>query len=228
MPISPTGLEDRLRRDVAFEDRLVIEPLLGGVKIRNDKAEAASIDFHLGTRFVFLRRGRFVLHDPIEQKAHAEAYGNEIFIPLGSKLLLHPGQVVLGTTLEWYRFPRDLMAYVIGRSIWGRRGLLVVTASAVQPQTSGTITLELANIGDVAVVIRPGMALGQLFFHGVTPPTVLGKRPPFSVTHRPIFGEYTCSAVEEILLKGTARSGLDEARDDNESFDGSSTWEEVS
>jgi dCTP deaminase len=221
VPLSASAVKARLSTN-EFDERLVIEPFLGG--LRSGKAEAASVDFHLGTRFVFLRRGRFVLHDPLAQQAHAEAYGNEVFIPLGSKLLLHPGQLVLGTTLEWYRFPPDLMAYVVGRSIWGRRGLLVVTASAVQPQTSGTVTLELANIGDVAVVIRPGMAAGQFFFHEVQPPTRIGKRPPFSVTHRPIFGEYTCSAVEEVLLGGQCGG---QSPDDNESLDGLPTQEVV-
>ena len=57
--------------------------------------------------------------------------------------LAHPGQFVLGATLEDLRFPKkDLAADVVGRSSWGRVGLLVATAVMVQPGYRGTLTLE--------------------------------------------------------------------------------------
>ena len=199
MPLSKADLEQRMRKTTLTEERLVVEPYFDNAT-DDEKAAPASLDFHLGSRFVFLRRGRGPYHDPIDESQRSEASGTEVFIPLGANMYLHPGQLVLGTTLEWYRFPSDLMAYVVGRSIWGRRGLLVVTASAVQPNTSGTITLELSNIGEVAVRIRPGVALGQLFFHQVDPHQRTQKHPPFSVTHRPIFGTYKLSHVERVLV----------------------------
>lgn len=196
MPLSKADLEGRMNEEVAGR-RLSVEPRFPDYT--TNKAAPASLDFHLGNRFVFLRRGRSTFNDPVADTIAPEATGTEVFIPFGKVLHLHPGQLVLGTTLEWYRFPRDLMAYVVGRSIWGRRGLLVVTASAVQPGTSGTITLELTNVGEVAVVVKPGVAVGQLFFHEVAAERRRG-RPPFSVTHRPIFGQYRPSPVEELLL----------------------------
>src|SRR4051812_29112291 len=127
MPLSRSELLDRMDRSKSAECRLVVDPYFDDVAFV-EKAAPASLDFHLGTRFVFLRRGRGPVHDPLDQTQHADAVGTEVFIPLGTEMYLHPGQLVLGATLEWYRFPPDLMAYVIGRSIWGRRGLLVVTA----------------------------------------------------------------------------------------------------
>ena len=38
-------------------------------------------------------------------------------------------------------------AYVLGRSSWGRVGLIVATAVMVQPGYTGTLTLELVNEG---------------------------------------------------------------------------------
>ena len=178
--------------------RLFIEPYFP--MDNGEKSTPASIDFHLGNRFVFLRRGRSTYNDPITDTKSPEATGTEVFVPFGKVVHLHPGQLVLGSTLEWYRFPPDLMAYVVGRSIWGRRGLLVVTASAVQPSTSGTITLELTNVGEIAVVVKPGVAVGQLFFHKVPIRQERAGLPPFSVTHRPIFGQYRQSDVEKLLL----------------------------
>jgi len=205
-------------RATPSKQRLVVDPFFDETALI-EKAEPASLDFHLGTRFVFLRRGRGPVHDPIEEAHTLELHGStidggnradkngaragatEVFIQMGTELYLHPGQLVLGTTLEWYRFPEDLMAYVVGRSIWGRRGLLVVTASAVQPNTSGTVTLELCNVGEVAVKIRPGLALGQLFFHKVAAQRLDNARPPFTVTHGPLFGTYQMSPAEQVLAE---------------------------
>lgn len=199
MPLSTEELRERMQRSTSPDRRLVVDPYFDDSAFV-EKTAPASLDFHLGTRFVFLRRGRGPVHDPLDEKQHADAVGTDVFIPLGTDMYLHPGQLVLGATLEWYRFPPDLMAYVIGRSIWGRRGLLVVTASAVQPNTSGTVTLELSNVGEVAIKIRPGLALGQLFFHEVPPQERTGKHPPFTVTHSPLFGTYVPSRVEEVLV----------------------------
>ena len=57
------------------------------------------------------------------------------------------------------------MAYVIGRSTLGRIGLVVATAIGIHPGFQGCLTLELANIGEVPIKMRPGMRIAQLFLH---------------------------------------------------------------
>ncbi len=216
MSLSRNSLLARMSREIPLERRLVIEPFL--VEQNSRKVAPASVDVHLGNRFVFLRRGRSVLQDPLRLTAHAEAtpggerirhpetadnpeaQGTEVFLPFGTPLYLHPGQLVLGTTIEWFRLPSNLRADVDGRSIWGRRGLIVVTASAVQPGTAGTITLELTNVGEVAVVVSPGAAVAQLVFDEVERVDVRGRRPPFVVGNRPLFGTYRKSRLERALL----------------------------
>ena len=59
------------------------------------------------------------------------------------------------------------MAYVIGRSSWGRLGLVIATATMIQPGFHGTITLELTNVGNVPLVLLPGTRIAQLVFHHV-------------------------------------------------------------
>jgi len=184
----------------AWNRRLIVEPFF-----RKDidlDSPSPSLDFHLGNRFSVLRRRRATQHNPLPLDGQKDVAPTELFIPLGKDFFLHPGQIVLGTTLEWFRFPTDLMAYVVGRSIWGRRGLLIVTASAVHPGSAGTITLELCNMGEVAVVLRPGVALGQLFFHevGVEEFEPDDRRSTFSGSTKPILGEYIPSKVEKFLL----------------------------
>jgi deoxycytidine triphosphate deaminase len=92
---------------------------------------------------------------------------NLYHIRFGEDFILHPRSFVLGVTLEWMRFPSDLGGYVIGRSSWGRRGLIIATATGVHPGFTGCLTLELANLGDIPIAIRPGMTIGQIFIHPV-------------------------------------------------------------
>ena len=82
--------------------------------------------------------------------------------------MIHPHQLILACTLEYLRLPRDLMAYVIGRSTWGRLGLIVATAVGIQPSFAGTLTLELRNLGEAPLSLYPGQAIAQLFFHSVS------------------------------------------------------------
>jgi len=82
-----------------------------------------------------------------------------------STFVLHPGGFVLGSSLEYLSFPNDLMAYVIGRSSLGRLGLIVATAVLVQPGFSGYLTLEITNLGNLPIVLFPGLQIAQLVFH---------------------------------------------------------------
>jgi len=56
---------------------------------------------------------------------------------------------------------------VLGRSTWGRLGLIVATAVGIQPNFAGTLTLELRNLGEAPLSLYPGQIIAQLFFHEV-------------------------------------------------------------
>jgi dCTP deaminase len=203
MTLSRRTLFDRMNPEITpeWKDRLVVEPFFRQ-SIDGDSV-SASIDFHLGNRFTVLGSRRAVQHDPLSKEPRHDVVAREVFVPMGQEFSLRPGQIVLGTTLEWFRFPFDLIAYVIGRSIWGRRGLLIVTAQAVHPGSSGTITLEMSNLGEVGLRLKPGVAIGQLFFHrldeDVTGP-FQARRSTFAGAHRPILGKYSQNEVERLLL----------------------------
>jgi len=192
----------RMRQDVDWSERLVVEPYFGQVW-----SAAASLDFHLGNRFRVFRRRRDVVHDPLDGRTDSFGFPldsdvatEEFFVPFGDHFVLHPGRLVLGTTLEWFRFPLDVMAYVIGRSFWGRRGLLIATATAVQPGSAGTIVLELSNTSEIAVALKPGVSIGQLFFHQVDVKADDAPRTSFAGALHPGLGHYIASASEKFLL----------------------------
>ncbi len=82
-----------------------------------------------------------------------------------SRYVLHPGAFVLGTTMEFIRVGRALVARLEGKSSLGRLGLVVhATAGYIDPGFRGHLTLELQNVAQVPIVIRPGILIAQLTF----------------------------------------------------------------
>jgi dCTP deaminase len=183
-----------------WDKKLVIEPFFPETIDRT--SASASLDFHLGNRFSILKGRPAAQHDPLSRQRRQDVVLRELFIPRGESFYVHPGQLVLATTLEWFRFPYDLMAYVIGRSIWGRRGLVIVTAQAVHPRSSGKITLELFNPGEVPIKLRPGVRAGQLIFHRVVCANkdIKGRNSNYTGSHRPSLGRYNATKLENLLL----------------------------
>jgi dCTP deaminase len=148
--------------DISLHERLVVTPLLEASQIGE-----ASIDLRLGTEFLILRRTRYAGVDPASRTVDIQA--REIVdrhvVPLGRPLWLHPDQFVLGATLEFVRLPSYVGAYVLGRSSWGRIGLIVATAVMIQPGFTGAITLELVNEGESPIALYPGSRIAQLAVH---------------------------------------------------------------
>ncbi len=77
--------------------------------------------------------------------------------------VLHPGEFILGTTLEAVKVPVELVARLEGRSSLGRLGLVIhATAGFIDPGFEGQITLEMQNIGNQPLLIRPYQRICQL------------------------------------------------------------------
>jgi len=151
-----------------MEDRLVITPMLD----RDRQVGAASVDLRLSSDFLIARRAEGSGIDPAESDERAISSRQErITVPFGERFWLHPQQFALGSTLEFLRMPPHLGAYVVGRSSWGRIGLIVATAIMVQPGYRGTLTLELINEGETPIALYPGLRVAQLAVHALTATT---------------------------------------------------------
>ncbi len=130
--------------------------------------QPSSIDFRLDRYFRVFENHKYPHIDPAVDQSDltrvVEAEGEEPFI-------LHPGEFVLGSTLEVVSLPDDLAARVEGKSSLGRLGLLThATAGFVDPGFSGHVTLELANVATLPIKLYPGMKIGQLCFFRLTSP----------------------------------------------------------
>lgn len=155
-----SAIED-LMKHPDLEKRLVITPLLN----RAQQVSEASVDIRLGTDFIVTRRGNLASLDPASKDVRSQRYQTKHFVNYRDCFYLHPHELVLAGTLEWFRLPVNVAASVTSRSQWGRAGLVIATATAVHPGFCGTITLELLNLGEVPLVLYPGTPVAQIVFY---------------------------------------------------------------
>ncbi len=163
-------LSDGSIRRALAEGRLVIDPL------EDAQIQPASVDVRLGQEFLVFRNHTTDVIDPYDKPADLN---ERIHVPEGTAFVLHPGEFVLGTTLESIGLPNDMVARVEGKSSLGRLGLLIhATAGFVDPGwPRGQITLELSNVATLPIKLWPGMRIGQLSFQMLDAPGGAPLRP---------------------------------------------------
>ena len=192
--------------DPVEHDPLVITPMLDLKDI--NKSGAASIDIRLGCWFMSCRQSRVGVFDVYEKDVPIPSeskLSKSYYVPFGEKFILHPKAFVLGVTLEWIRLPSNRAAYVVGRPSWGRHGLIIATATGVHPGFTGCLTLELSNVGEIPVTVKPGTTICQLFIHEVRGSSDPKKvdRSSFIGRRKPTLGTIKLDSTAQKLADGT-------------------------
>ena len=155
-------LSDRTIREEIAAGRIVIDPF--------DPAcvQPSSVDLHVDTEFRVFANSRYPYIDVKQEQPDltelVETKPDEPFI-------LHPGEFVLGSTVERVALPDDLVARLEGKSSLGRLGLVIhSTAGFVDPGFEGNLTLELSNLANLPIKLWPGMKVGQLCVFALSSP----------------------------------------------------------
>lgn len=143
-------VSDKTLKELLASGALEISPL------EDIQIQPASVDIRLGTAYGIVddtSDGIISLRSEVKYKTiHADKY------------LLMPGQFVLATTMEYFRLPNNMTAFVEGRSSIGRLGLFIQNAGWVDPGFEGEITLELFNANRCAIELQSGRRVGQMVF----------------------------------------------------------------
>ncbi len=155
-------LSDRDIRAEVDTGRLALDPYDAGL------VQPSSIDVRLDRFFRVVNTSRDTHIDPAEHQDEltslVEPAGEDAFV-------LHPGEFVLGSTLEIVTLPDDLAGRLEGKSSLGRLGLLThSTAGFIDPGFTGHITLELSNVANLPIMLWPGMKIGQLCLFRLSSP----------------------------------------------------------
>jgi len=156
-------LSDRTIRRLIEEGRIGIDPF------DEELVQPSSVDVRVDRLFRVFRNSRYPFIDvkePMEDLTELVEVG-----AAEQPFILHPGEFVLGSTLERITLPDDLVARLEGKSSLGRLGLLIhSTAGFIDPGWDGHVTLELSNVANLPITIYVGMKIGQLSFVQLSEP----------------------------------------------------------
>jgi dCTP deaminase len=155
-------LSDRTIRRLLDEGRIEIDPY------DESLLQPSSVDVRVDRYFRVFHNARYPYIDVREPQEDltelVELDGDRPFI-------LHPGEFVLGSTLERITMPDDIVGRLDGKSSLGRLGLLIhSTAGFIDPGWNGHVTLELSNVANLPITIYYGMKIGQLSFVQLSEP----------------------------------------------------------
>jgi dCTP deaminase len=155
-------LSDRSLKDAVASGRIVVDPY------DERLVQPSSVDLRVDRLFRVFRNHTAAV---IDVKLDLENLTELVEVPDDGVFMLHPGEFVLGATLERLALPDDLVGRVEGKSSLGRLGLLIhSTAGFIDPGFDGHITLELSNVANLPITIYPGMKIGQVSFLTMSTP----------------------------------------------------------
>jgi dCTP deaminase len=117
----------------------------GIIPFNEDQVNPASYDVTLGNHWI-------IMDGSIERETTC------------SNIMLEPGMVVLATTKEYVKVPRNICCDLKLKSTIGRSWINHSLSGWVDPNFMGELTLELQNIGPKPVVLRENMRIAQLVF----------------------------------------------------------------
>jgi len=155
-------LSDRDIRAEIAAGNIALEPY------EPEMIQPSSIDVRLDKFFRLFNNHKYPHIDPsVEQDELTQM----VEIPAGESFVLHPGEFVLGSSLELVTLGDAVAARLEGKSSLGRLGLLThSTAGFIDPGFSGHVTLELSNVATLPILLWPGMKIGQMCFFQLSSP----------------------------------------------------------
>lgn len=125
------------------------------------RLQPASYDIRLGNIFIINDPHTTSFIDPAKG-IHPNTH--QVDVEDGDEFVLHPGVSILGYSKEYFGSDRFLIE-VTGKSSLARIGLLVHnSAGLVNPGHYLNIALELCNLNNVPIILRPDMEIAQLTF----------------------------------------------------------------
>src|SRR3954453_943487 len=149
-------LSDRTIARLLEEERILIDPYDASL------LQPSSGDVRVDRFFRVFHNARYAF---IDVKEPQEDLAELVEIDDERPFILHPGEFVLGSTLERIVLPDALVARLGGKASLGRLGLLIhSTAGFIDPGWDGHVTLELSNVANLPITIYHGMKIGQISF----------------------------------------------------------------
>jgi dCTP deaminase len=117
---------------------------------------AASIDLTLSNNFRVFESKKVILTENVDYKKHSKLIKK-------NKMIIMPGQFVLGISKENINLPENICGWLYGRSRFARFGISIhSTASFVHPGVNNKQVFEISNHSNVPLVLKSGLKIAQL------------------------------------------------------------------
>ena len=127
-------------------------------------------DVELGNTFKVPQYNEIKFIDP--RVHHQDDMFRNVELKDGEEFVLHPHRFILASTKEVIKLSDDIVCLLEGRSSFARWGIGPhVQAGIGEPGWEGQYTLEILNMNEVPVILRPGDVLAQLYFAKFITPT---------------------------------------------------------
>lgn len=144
------------------EKKIIITPL------SEDQIGAGSVDLTLSNEWWVFKKtylDKIVDLSKVDyKKAHQKVVSDSI--------ILLPGEMCLGKTIEKITLSTDIIGKLEGRSRYARMGLSIhITSAIVQPGSSNRQVLEIVNLAPFPIMLHKGMRVSQIMFHELKTPT---------------------------------------------------------
>jgi dCTP deaminase len=169
--LSRSEIIRRLELPIAEGGSLFITPLDEG------SMDFDSVDLRLGCYFRVpaISSTRYINPRPRRPGTASSQHSVLVHKPLKSRwgrasFYLQPQHSVLAGTLEYIKMPADVSGQVLTKSSWARLFVTVESAPWIHPFFRGCLTLEITNLGNVAVALPAGEPIAQLVFETIDSP----------------------------------------------------------
>jgi dCTP deaminase len=114
-------------------------------------------DARLGNEFKIFTN---INHNIIDPKN----FTSENFVTkVGDECIIPPNSFVLGSTIEKFAIPRDVLVICLGKSTYARCGI-IVNVTPLEPEWQGNVTLEFSNTTTLPAKIYAGEGVCQFIF----------------------------------------------------------------
>jgi dCTP deaminase len=194
-------LSDRDIRRALESGRIQIDPAPN----LETQLGSVSVDFTLGRSFMVFEHSRYSFIDPRKPQSIGDAM-RTIEVEADEPFIMQPGDFALASTVESLTLPDDLLGRLEGRSSIARLGITVHSTAAVfEPGWVGTATMELSNLGRMAVALYPGMRICSFSFEQVSSPVEV----PYRLKRN---AKYAGQITPRASLLAEENSGRDEPR----------------
>ena len=92
-------------------------------------------------------------------------------IRLKEEKWLEPGEFTLGSSIEHFSIPNNIVVFACNKSSLARRGIDAAFSTVLEPGWEGYLTIEIKNHSSDYIYLKAGSPILQLIFHELDEPT---------------------------------------------------------